>query len=108
MYIEINHFLVFSSQRKKRMFKRKNYLQELVEYIKKNLKKGYTKESLKWALVSQGYSRLEVEKAIRRVDEELASRAPVLKTKPIIKFEIIEPKEYAQKMKRPSFFGSLF
>lgn len=88
------------------MFKRKNYLQEIVEYIKKNLKKGYTKESLKWALVSQGYSRLEVEKAIKRVDEELASSAPILRTKPIIKYEIIEPKDYS--VKKPSFFRSLW
>ena len=46
----------------------KNYLQQLAEYLKKNLKKGYTKESLKWALVNQGHSKIEVEKAIALVD----------------------------------------
>ena len=87
-------------------------MQELVEYIKKNLKKGYTKESLKWALVSQGYSRLEVEKAIKSTDEALANQAPILKTKPQIKYEIIEPKDYASKFKRKfqfqSFLNRLF
>ena len=82
------------------MFKRKTYQQELIEYIKKNIKKGYTKESLKWALVSQGYSKLEVEKSIKRADEELASQAPILKTKPQIKYEIIEPKEFALKIEK--------
>lgn len=91
------------------MFKRKTYRQELTEYIKKNIKKGYTKESLKWALISQGYSKLEVEKSIKRADEELASQAPLLKTKPQIKYEIIEPKEFAFKIeKNPSLFKFLW
>lgn len=71
------------------MKKDTSYIQELAEYIKKNLKKGYTKESLRWALVNQGHSRLEVEKALRLVDAELASAAPILKTKPEITIEII-------------------
>ena len=71
---------------------KKNYIGTLVEYVKKNLKKGYTKESLKWALIKQGHSRLEVEKAITQVDAELAHQAPILKTKPEITLEVIEPR----------------
>ena len=82
----------------------KNYIQQLADYLKKNLKKGYTKESLKWALVNQGHSKLEVEKAISLVDAELASEAPVLKTKPVISYEIIEPKIEEKK----SFWKRLF
>lgn len=74
----------------------KNYLDELVDYIKKNIKKGYTKDSLKWALIEQGNSRMEVEKALVKVDMELAHEAPVLKTKPIIKYEVVEPKDFAE------------
>lgn len=71
-----------------------NYVQELAEYMKKNLKKGYTKESLRWALVNQGHSRIEVEKAVRLVDAELASEAPILKAKPEVAIEVIpEPKK---------------
>jgi len=70
------------------MAKKGDYILELTDYIKKNLKKGYTKESLKWALVQQGHSKIEVEKAIKKVDESLANEAPVLETKPIIKYEI--------------------
>ena len=70
----------------------KDYTSDLTSYIKKNLKKGYTKESLKWALINQGNSKRKVEKAIKKVDKELAESAPVLKTKPVIKYEVIEPK----------------
>jgi len=80
----------------------KNYIQELAEYIRKNIKKGYTKESLKWALVNQGHSRLEVEKALRLMDAELASEAPILKARPEIKVEIIPIEE------KKSFWKRLF
>jgi hypothetical protein len=88
------------------MIKKRNYMQEIEDYVKKNLKKGYTKESLKWALINQGYSKLEVDKAIKRADESLANQAPILKTKPIIKHEIIEPKNLAEQKK--SFWQRLF
>ena len=39
----------------------------------------------------------EIKKAIKKVDEELASQAPMLKTKPVIKYEIIMPEKYASK-----------
>lgn len=74
------------------MFNEKNYMTEIIDYIKRNLKKGYTKESLKWALVHQGYSKYEVEKAITKADIELAKAAPILKTKPIIKYEVVDSK----------------
>ena len=38
----------------------------LVNYIEKNLKKGYKLEELKWALTTQKHSRIEIEKAISR------------------------------------------
>ena len=79
------------------MYKRKDYMVELVDYLKKNLKKGYPLESLKWALINQGYSKIEVEKAIVRVNLELAAKAPILETKPVIKYELIEPKQEDKK-----------
>ncbi len=75
------------------MIKKGDYIGELAEYIKKNLKKGYTLDSLKYALIGQGHSKLEVEKAIKRVEDELAHAAPVLKTKPDITYEVVEPHE---------------
>ena len=53
-----------------RIKKDANYLNGLVEYAKKNLQKGYTKDSLKWALVNQGHSKMEVEKALAQASSE--------------------------------------
>lgn len=82
------------------------YIAQLAEYVKKNLKKGYTKESLKWALVNQGHSKIEVEKAMAKVEKDLAAEAPVLKTKPEISVEVVEPKD--AELKPKSFFKRLF
>ena len=81
----------------KKMFKKRNLIDDLVDYFKKNLKKGYTKESLRWALTNQGYSKFEVEKAMKRADIELAESAPILKTKPQIKYEVITDTEPEKK-----------
>lgn len=71
-----------------------DYKKNLVVYLKKNLKKGYTLDALKWALVNQGYSRVAIEEAIFQANKELAASAPVLKEKPVIKYEIVD--EYDQ------------
>jgi len=65
-------------------------IQNLVDYFKKNLAKGYNFESLKWALINQGYSKSLIETAIVQAHKELAETAPVLKEKPKIKYEIID------------------
>ena len=65
------------------------YRKKIIEYMQKNLKKGYTLESLKWALIGQGYSRTSVEFGVQELNKELARKAPLLKEKPVIKHEII-------------------
>ena len=67
-----------------------NHRRKLINYFKKNLIKGYTMDSLKFALMSQGYSRAIVESAILEANKELAEKAPILKEKPVIKYEIID------------------
>jgi len=86
------------------MSKRENYVNRLVDYAKKNLKKGYTKESLKWALINQGHSRMEVVKALERVDAELAAEAPIFKTRP----QIVYQEEPAPVVKKKSLWQRLF
>lgn len=71
-----------------------DYKRKIIDYFKKNLLKGYTPDSLKWALIDQGYSRAIIELALNQANKELAEKAPVLKEKPIIKYEIID--EYDQ------------
>lgn len=85
-----------------------DYIQQLADYIKRNLSKGYTSESLKWALISQGHSRTEIERAIKLANEQLAFQAPKMKEKPVIKVEvepeiIDEKKGFWNKIK--SWFG---
>jgi hypothetical protein len=66
-----------------------DYKRKMIEYLQKNLKKGYTEDSLRWALTNQGYSKISIEDALKRVHVELAKKAPILKDKPVIKYEII-------------------
>jgi hypothetical protein len=60
------------------------------DYIKRNLKKGYTMESLKWALVNQGYTRAAIDRAIDSVNKELSEKAPLLKEKPKITYQVMD------------------
>ena len=55
------------------MKKDETYISSTVNYIKKNLEKGYNKDSLKWALISQGTSRSEVDKAFIQAEKEIAN-----------------------------------
>lgn len=77
------------------------YVEKIVEYIKKNLKKGYTEESLKWALINQGYTRSIVERAIEKAHKELSEKAPVLKSKPVIRYQIIDENDNPITIKKP-------
>ena len=84
-----------------------NYKRKIVDYIRKNLKKGYTPDSLKWALINQGYSKISVEDALRRVHMELAQKAPILKEKPVIKYEVIDQTGKVIEVKK-SFWKRVF
>ena len=69
---------------------RKGSKEQLVEYFKKNLKKGYTTDSLKWALINQGYSRVIVEESLNEAQKEMAKEAPILKEKPRINYQVLD------------------
>lgn len=66
------------------------YKKNLIDYFKKNIRKSYDSETLKWALINQGYSRVIVESALEEARKELAEQAPVLKEKPVITHAIID------------------
>ena len=84
----------------------RGYIQQLAEYIKKNLAKGYTIDSLKIALESQGYSKVSIERAVNELNEEMAKEAPKIKEKPVIRYEVIE--EVEPKKEKKSFFKRLW
>ncbi len=52
-----------------------NYVKNLVDYAKKNIQKGYTADSLRWALVNQGHSRIEVDKALTMAQSEVTKQS---------------------------------
>jgi len=84
-----------------------DYKKKLIRYIKKNLKKGYTEDALRWALINQGYLRIAVEDAIKQTNKELAQQAPVLKEKPKITYEIIDENNNPIEIKK-SFWKRFF
>jgi len=73
----------------------------LIDYFKKNLKKGYTPDSLKFALVNQGYPRIEINFALEKAHQEIAETAPKLKEKPKIIHQIIDESNQPIIIKKP-------
>lgn len=71
------------------MYKPDDYVKQLADHIEKNILKGYTLDSLRVSLTSQGYSRISIEKAIAITNKKLASKIPKMKEKPQITRRII-------------------
>ncbi len=80
------------------------YKRKIIDYFKKNIKKGYPAQTLKVALINQGYLRPMVEEAIEEAMREMAKEAPVLKEKPVIEHEVIAEEE----PKKTSWLRRLF
>jgi len=89
--------------------KEAEYKRKITDYLKKNFKKGYTQESLRWALVKQGYSKTIVDAAIREAGKEISREISVVKEKPVITHELIgendQPVQQPQKSWFKRFFG---
>ena len=51
---------------------RRSSREQLKEYFMRNLKKAYTPDTLKWALINQGYSRVVVETALEEAQKEIS------------------------------------
>lgn len=85
--------------------------QQLADYVKKNIAKGYTSDALKFSLIKQGYSRTSVEKSIELANKQLAESAPKMNEKPVVKYEVIDSGELAAKMAaqdaNKGFFGRI-
>lgn len=82
-------------------------MKKLVDYFTRNLKKGYTIDSLKWALINQGYSKTFVDKAMIEANNELAKKAPILEIKPKIDYQMVD--EYNQPLDiQKSWWKKLF
>jgi len=75
----------------------------LIEYLQRNLRKGYKLDDLKWSLIGQGHSRVSVDKAIEFVKElEEAKRREIPERIEIIRpvdIPVEEEKTFWQKLK---------
>jgi len=71
--------------------RRLDYKHQLVDYFIRNLEsKRYDADSLKYALINQGYSQVAVTQAYEEAVKQMAEKAPILKEKPIIKHEVYD------------------
>ena len=84
------------------MGREENSLTPIVDYLEKNLAKGYQLESLKWALVNQKHSKIEIEKAIKIIE---ARRPKKVEETP--KVELIS-KDEIQMPEKKSFWKKIF
>lgn len=89
---------------------------DIVARIKKNLLKGYKEDSLRWALINQGYSSMMVDRALRQAKAEIASEEKEEKEKeeirkardrPKITYQIYDGDDKPIKFKK-SFFKRMF
>ena len=67
-----------------------SHKKKLVEYFKKNMEKKYPVDTLKFALIKQGYSRVAVNLALDQAKRELAEKNSFSKEKPVIKYEVLD------------------
>lgn len=77
-------------------------INKIIEYLDRNIKKGYKIEDLKWALINQKHSKTEIDKAIKIIEAKMAKP----KEEPQKEIEIIEEK--AQIPEKKSFWQKLF
>lgn len=75
----------------------------LTNYFVRNLGKGYTVDSLKFALARQGYSRTVIDQSLEEANKILSQRAPVVKEKPSINYEVVD-----EPQQKKSFWKRLF
>ena len=88
-----------------------SYIQQLADYIKRNLAKGYTLDSLKISLEQQEYSRTSIENAIKLANEQLAKSAPEMREKPKIKYKVVSDENAEKEIilkKKKGFLRRLF
>lgn len=82
----------------------------LVDHLKKTLSKGYKEESLRWALISQGYSDVVINRAMEEAKKELAEeeKSKLEKEKPKITYKLYDEKNKLVRSNKKSFFRKLF
>jgi len=91
---------------------RKTVIEQLTEHIKNNLVKGYNQDTLRFSLISQGYSKISVERALENANKQIAETVPEMKEKPQITYKKVidrnQAMEISTPIKKKGFFGRVF
>ena len=82
---------------------------DLIEHLKRALSKGYKQDSLRWALLGQGYPDTIIDRAMEQAVSELSAEAKEKfeKEKPKIKVEVFDEHNKPVKLKTP-FWKRIF
>ncbi|MDE1848605.1 MAG: hypothetical protein KGH55_01075 [Nanoarchaeota archaeon] len=86
------------------------YRRDFVNHLKRTLSKGYKEQSLRTALLNQGYSDVVIDRALDQALKELAEeeKAKKEKEKPKITYQIYDENNRLVKSSKPSFWKKLF
>jgi predicted DNA-binding protein with PD1-like motif len=76
------------------MPKEKEIVTKIVEYVEKNLKKGYSLEELKWALINQKYSKIEINKALEIISARTNKAKQEERQKEILAATVVEENQF--------------
>ncbi len=81
---------------------------DLIEHLKRALAKGYKEDSLRWALLGQGYSDAIIDRAMKQAINELSAeeKARFEKERPKITYKIYD--ENNRQVNKESFWKKWF
>jgi len=86
------------------------HLRTILDYFEKNLKKGYKVDALRYVLLNQGYSKIEIGEAIKileektKKDQEARRREEERK----LRMQVQQDVKQATQEQKKGFFGRLF
>ncbi len=86
------------------------HLRTILDYFEKNLKKGYKVDALKYVLLNQGYSKVEVAEAIKILEEKSKKEQEAVKKEEErrLKMQVQEEVKQVTQQQKKGFFRRLF
>lgn len=86
------------------------YRRNFVDHLKRTLSKGYKEDSLRWALINQGYSDVIIDRAMDQAKKELAEeeKQRFEKEKPKITYKVYDENNRQIKFNKKPFWKKIF
>jgi len=85
-------------------------LRTILEYFEKNLKKGYKVDALRYVLLNQGYSKIEIAEAIKILEEKTKKEKALAKKEEDerLRMQVQEEIRQATQQQKKGFFQRFF